>query len=191
MEFNIRPASPADADYLAEVILGAIGDEHILHMAGTTDRISLVKEVFKRLAEREDSQYSFRNSIIALDKNGKYAGAVISYDGERLKSLRKAFIEEANSLLGWNLEEKMFTDETSPDEYYLDSLMVSPDYRHQGLGSRLIMEAHNKALEIGKPLGLLVDFNNPNAKRLYQNIGFKSSGIRPFAGKDMEHLLLN
>ena len=191
MEFKIIPAKRDDAHFIAQTVLGAIGTEHTLHMAGSEERLPLVEELFTELASRDDSQYSYLNTLIAVTPDGKRAGAVISYDGSKLFSLREAFIKEVNRLLGWNLRQEDFTDETSPDEVYLDSLMVLPEYRCQGLGTLLIEEAGKKAREAGKPLGLLVAFDNPSARRLYAGIGFKSMGNRPFAGKDMEHMQLS
>ncbi len=190
MNFDIIPARPEDAAFIARAILTAIGDELTLHMAGSADRVRLVEEVFTRLAAREDSQYSYRNTLIAVTPEGERAGAVVCYDGALLYGLRQAFIDEANRLLGWNVTQEEFTDETSPDEVYLDSLMVVPEYRRHGLGTRLIEAAKEKAASMGKPLGLLVDFDNPNARRLYKSVGFRSVGRRPFAGKEMEHLQL-
>lgn len=191
MNYTIAPASREDAGFIADVVLGAIGKEHTLHMAGSEERIPLVQDVFRHLAEKEDSQYSYRNTLIARSAEGTPIGAVITYDGALLHSLRQAFIEEANHTLGWNLRDEQFTDETSPDEIYLDSLMVLPEHRGEGIGTRLITAAKDKAREAGKPLGLLVDFENPHARSLYTSLGFRSAGIRPFAGKDMEHMVLN
>lgn len=190
MELKITPASREDAGFIADVVLGAIGSEHTLHMAGSEERLPLVYALFRQLAEREDSQYSWRNTLIARNTDGSPVGAVISYDGALLRQLRRAFIEDANRILGWNLKDENFTDETSPDEIYLDSIMVKPELRGMGIGSQLIDAVNDKARHAGKPLGLLVDFNNPDARRLYTSLGFISVGIRPFAGKDMEHMIL-
>ncbi len=166
----------------------AIGNEICCHMAGGAQRLPLVREVFTRLARREDSQYSYLNSLIALDPEGNPAAAIVSYDGARLYELRQAFVDEANALLGWNVTQNDFQDETSADEFYLDSLMVSPAYRRRGLAGRLIALAAQRARENGKPLGLLVDYDNPEARRLYVSTGFRSVGERPFAGTMMEHM---
>lgn len=191
MDFKVISAKREDASFIAQAVLGAIGAEHTLHMAGSEDRLPLVEEVFTNLAAMDNSQYSYLNTLIAVTPDGKRAGAIISYDGAKLRYLREAFVNEANRILGWNLNQKDFNDETSPDEVYLDSLMVLPEYRRRGLGTLLIEEAKKKAHEADKPLGLLVDFENPTARRLYAGLGFKSVGIRPFAGKDMEHMQLS
>lgn len=188
MEFKIVPATPSDAGFIADAVMTAIGRDICLKMAGDVDRLDLLREVFTRLGAMEDSQYSYLNSSIAFDPMGNRAGAVICYDGALLHRLRLAFIRVSNDLLGWNLSEIDFTDETSADEVYLDSLMVRPEYRRRGLGGLLIAEASRKAKEAGKPLGLLVDYDNPDARRLYIAQGFRSVGSRKFAGVDMEHL---
>lgn len=189
MEFKIMPASAADAAFIADTVMGALGPEICENMAGSPERLPLVKEVFTALGAMETSQYSYRNTLIAYDEEGTRAGAVISYDGALLHPLRQAFIDKANEILGWNLSQKDFTsDETSPDEYYLDSLMVAPGFRRRGLGAMLIAAAGKKAREIDKPLGLLVDYDNPRARRLYETLGFCKIDDRMFAGVTMEHM---
>lgn len=190
MEFSIRKATPEDAPFIAATIFEAIGREHILHMAGTSERLPIVERVFTNLASMDNSQYSYRNTLIVETATGQRAGAAISYDGADLRVLRKAFIREANALLGWNLKEENFSDETNAEEFYLDSLMVVQQYRGLGLASKLIGEVRKKAEGINKPLGLLVDYNNDNARSLYDKLGFRSVGTRPFAGIPMDHLQL-
>lgn len=190
MEINIIPATPDDAPFIAQVVLGAIGKEHTLEMASSPDRLPLVEQVFTNLAAMDNSQYSYRNTLLAVTPGREYAGAVVNYDGAALHSLRRAFISEANRLLDWGLKVSDFPDETSPDELYLDSLMVLPKYRRNGIGTKLIEAVRERGAALGKPVGLLVDFGNPNARRLYTALGFRSVGQRPFAGKTMEHLRL-
>ncbi|MDE5740534.1 MAG: GNAT family N-acetyltransferase [Bacteroidaceae bacterium] len=188
MEIKVIQATPEDAPFIAKAVLTAIGDDHVLQMAESKEKISLLEDLFTHLAAMGNSQYSFRNALIAVTVDGKRIGAVVSYDGARLHQLRQAFVNEGNRILGWNLSNDDLADETSPDEVYLDSLMVLPEYQGNGFGSILIDEAIQKARKVGKPLGLLVDYNNPSARKLYIRLGFKSVGSRPFAGKDMEHL---
>ena len=68
--------------------------------------------------------------------------------------------------------------------------MTIPEYRGQGVASALIKDAKEKAIKTGKPLGLLCDIDNSRARRLYDSIGFRSCGLRPFAGHEMNHLQL-
>lgn len=187
-KYTIQAARKEDAPVIAEVVLTAVGDEIRNSFAGTPDRLPLVTYVFTRLAESKDSQYSYTNTLVALAPDGSVAGAIVSYDGARLHQLREAFIRVANEVLGMNLKAEDFEDETSPDEIYLDSLCVFPEHRRHGLAAELIAAAIERHKDSGKPAGLLVDPDNPRARRLYDRLGFKEVGMRPFAGVMMHHM---
>lgn len=187
-KIKIIPARRGDADSIASAIIAAVGEEIAVGLAGSPDRMPLVVETFRRLAARDDSQYSYRNSLVALDEEGNVAGVIVCYDGEELHYLRKAFVQVANEVLKIDIKESDIPDETSSDEIYLDSLCVFPPYRGKGIAKKLIAaaaEVHNNS---DKPLGLLVDYDNPLARKLYVKLGFKSVGERPFAGTVMEHM---
>ena len=194
MEFNIRPARPEDAPFIAWAIAEALHD-HFSEMAGGEDRVPLALSVFTDLAAGEDAQYSYRNTLIAETATptegipvGTPAGALISYDGAMLHPMREAFIRMANERLGYNITADDMEDETSPDEIYLDTLAVRPQFRGHGLGARLIEAAAARYASCSKPLGLLCDYDNPGPRRLYISLGFRPVGTRPFAGIPMEHL---
>lgn len=190
---NIETATPKDASLIADAILAAIGDELTDHLAGANHTRREVHDLFMRLAAREDTQYSYLNTRIARNGNGDAMGVCISYDGADLKRLRRPFFAEANENLGWNMTEDEIENlpgETEPDEFYLDTIMTLPQYRGRGVGKALIMDAAAKAAYASKPLGLLCDIENHSARRLYDAIGFRESGVRPFAGHDMYHLQL-
>ena len=76
----------------------------------------------------------------------------------------------------------------SPDESYLATRMTLPQYRRRGVGRALIEDAAKKAAHTGKPLGLLCEPDNMRARGLYDSVGFKKVGSRPFAGHLMDHL---
>ena len=59
-----------------------------------------------------------------------------------------------------------------------------------GIATKLIAAIHEKALAEGhKQLGLIVDFDNPTAERLYTKLGFHRVGTRIFADHKMWHLV--
>ena len=70
---------------------------------------------------------------------------------------------------------RLFIDkETFPDEWYLDSISVSEDFRGQGIGSRLLEALPKLAKKANRSvIGLSVDEKNPKAKKLYERHGFK------------------
>lgn len=190
---TIENARPEEAPLIADAILGAVGDEIVGHLAGTEHTREDVHGIFRRLAEREDTQYSYLNSRIARDDPGDPMGVCVSYDGAALKRLRRAFFAEANEVLKWGMtaeEIEALPGETIPEEFYLDSLMTLPEYRGRGVGRALIEDAALKAKKAGKPLGLLCETDNRQARRLYDSVGFRPVGRRPFAGHEMDHLQL-
>lgn len=189
----IRDATAEDAPLIARAILEAIGEDLTANLAGENHSREEVESLFTRLALRSDSQYSFMNTRVACSPQGIVMGVCVSYDGRGLKQLRRSFFEEANRTLGWDItpeEIENVTPETDADEYYLDTLMTLPEYRGCGVASSLIADAKRKADLIGKPLGLLCDSDNLRARRLYDGIGFRQVGQRPFAGTEMDHLQL-
>lgn len=191
-QFNIINARPEDAPMIAEAIMTAVGEELMANMAGSHSRDD-VKGIFTRLARREDTQYSYLNTRIAVLPDGTKAGYCISYDGGKLLQLRRPFFEEANKVLGWNLSEDevdYLPPESTPDEFYLDSLATLPEYRGRGIASALIRDAAVKAKAASLPLGLLVADDNPQARKLYESLGFRPAARRPFAGEMMTDMRL-
>ena len=188
----IKTASSENASLIADAILEAIGKDITNSLAGENSSPQEVHDIFERLAKRNDSQYSYLNTRIAMTDDGTPMGVCISYDGADLKRLRRPFFYEANTILGWGISDEdieTLPGETEPDEFYLDTIMVLPQFRGQGVAKALIADAKSKADTIGKPLGLLCDTDNSRAYRLYEAVGFKKVGQRPFAGHLMNHLL--
>ncbi|MDE6311462.1 MAG: GNAT family N-acetyltransferase [Muribaculaceae bacterium] len=188
---KIANASPEDASLIADAILAAVGDEISDGLAGDRCSREDVHDLFMRLASRKDTQYSYTNARIARTDSGRPMGVCVSYDGAELKRLRVHFFHEACTTLGWKMtSEEMdnFPGETDSDEFYLDTLMVLPEFRGQGIGRALIDDARNRARAAGKPLGLLCDKDNVKARHLYESCGFRCMGERLFAGTVMDHL---
>lgn len=191
IKITIRHATPDDAPLIAEAVVGAIGPEIAAGMAGDMHSVQDVTDVFERLARRTDTQYSYLNSRVAITPDGEPAGVCVSYDGARLRELRRPFFEEARTALGWTItpdEVEALPGETDSGEFYLDSLLTLPAFRGHGVASALIRDAARRAAETGKPLGLLVDTGNDRARRLYEHAGMHPVGMRPFAGHMMHHM---
>lgn len=177
----IRPATPDDAAIIAAALTMALGEETMKMYCGEN-----CQSVLEELARREDTQYSYRNALVA-EVDGALAGAMVGYDGARLHELRKPTLRLIEERTG-----QMFTgveDETNPDEFYLDSLGVLPEYRNLGIGGRLLTALRDKAFAEGfERAGLLVDMENPKAERLYLSLGFKRVETRHLFGHWMWHL---
>lgn len=183
---RIIEARKSDAPLIARSIMDAVGMEICENLAGNDRTLADVERLFTGLAEREDSQYSYLNTLVAVDDDGKSVGVVVSYDGARLYDLRKAFFEQVKKELGRSLDD--VDDETDPGEFYIDTLSVLPEYHGQGVATALLKGAIRRAAEAGKPAGLLVDKDNHRARRVYERVGFRQVGERPFCYVMMDHL---
>ena len=190
----IRPGRRDDAPFIGKTITEAMGHELCVGLAEGEENLPNVLKLFTDLAATETAQYSYKNTLVAVDKDGKSIGAIIGYDGAGLREMRKDFITKANELLGWNVtvvEADNWEPETNSKEIYLDSLYVIPEYRNRGIASSLIKAAMERYKDIGKPFGLLVEPNNTKAHKLYNELGFKEDGVNNFCGEPMIHLSYN
>ena len=181
-ELNIRKATKSDALLIAKVVAMAIGEDGVKHYCGD-DCIYVLSEI----ASLENSQYSYKNALIA-ELDGMPAGAAVAYDGADLYALRDVTLKHIFNRTGktHNIE-----DETDASEVYLDSIAVLPEYRGLGIGKRLLQSMKEIALnEYGKNLGLLVDFENHDAERLYKSVGFERMNVKDFLGHKMWHLVI-
>lgn len=186
---KIEKATIEDAPGIAEVVIMAVGDEIADNFAGENHTRADVIRTFTKLCAREDSQYSYRNTIKCVADDGRTAGYLVAYDGGDLPRLREAFFEEAANELGYTFGEG-FQDETIPGEYYMDSLAVFPEFQGQGIAQKLIGAAVEEGRRRGLVPGMLADSDNPRALGLYLAMGFEKVGDTPFAGVMMNHLQL-
>lgn len=183
---KIIPARPSDARFIGQAVVEAIGHEIASGLAGDSHTVDDVVELFASLAARDDSQYSYLNTLVAVDDDGTVVGACVAYDGARLHELRERFFEAVSARLGLDFSD--VEDECVAEEFYLDTLMVLPGHRGKGIASQLLHASIGRARECGKPAGLLVDKINPLARKLYERVGFRKVGERPFAHVMMDHM---
>ena len=121
---EIREATKPQAAEIASLIMMAMTDDCCLYFCGDGYGLEDFHSMMTMLVEREDSQYSYRNTLIAMDGD-KVVGISVSYDGGRLHELRRAFINAAKECLG--KDHSGMDDETQAGELYLDSLAVLPE----------------------------------------------------------------
>ena len=69
----------------------AIGDEICADFASPDHSTDDVERLFTHLASLDDSQYSYLNTLVALDENENVVGVCVGYDGARLHQLRRHF----------------------------------------------------------------------------------------------------
>lgn len=185
---EIKFAQKEQSAEIARLIMMAMTDDCCLHFCGVGHGLNDFRRMMTSLVEREDSQYSYRNTLVALDDD-KVVGIAVSYDGGRLHELRQAFIQAAKEQIG--KDHSGMDDETQAGELYLDSLAVLPEYRRRGIAQRLLRATKGRADQMGLPcVGLLVDKGNPAGEALYTSVGFRYVNDSQWGGHPMRHLVL-
>ena len=188
MLIDIREATKEQAAEIANLIMMAMTDDCCLYFCGDGYGLEDFRTMMTMLVEREDSQYSYSNTLVAMDGD-RVVGISVSYDGSRLHELRRAFIDAAKAHIG--KDHSGMDDETGAGELYLDSLAVLPDYRRQGIAKALLLATKERANQYGLPcVGLLVDKANPVGEALYTSVGFRYIADKRWGGHPMKHLIL-
>ena len=185
---EIREAARNQAAEIASLIMTAMTHDCCLYFCADGYGLEDFHKMMTMLVEREDSQYSYKNTLVALD-GGRVVGISVSYDGGKLHQLRQAFIEAAKAYIG--KDHSGMDDETQAGELYLDSLAVLPEYRRQGIAKLLIKATKKRADSMHLPcVGLLVDKGNPSGEALYSSVGFQYANDSHWGGHPMKHLVL-
>lgn len=179
----IRKAKPDEFKIIVPHILLAM--DELIHGFTGGDAKERAIQLLEKLSQGTGNQYSYENCWVAEDENG-IAGSALVYDGARLHELKEAVTKEIKSMFNIDF---YLEDETQAGEYYIDCIAVSPNRQGKGVGSKICQFLINEyVLHRNETLGLLVDKDNPKAKRLYLKLGFEKVGEKTLAGKCMEHL---
>lgn len=179
----IRKAKLKDAQAIATLLLLAMED--IVYQFINTKNKEQATAFLLHFIKQENNQYSYQNCLVAAEKE-QIIAAVNSYDGAKLIELRIPIIQYIQDHFNANFWPE---DETQAGEYYIDSLGVDPNQQGKGIGSKLLSFLILEYVTQNKQcLGLLVDDENSEAKKLYLKLGFKSVGKKTLVGKTMEHL---
>lgn len=186
---QIRKAKKEAAPVIADMIMEAMNYECCQWFAGPNHTLDDFRHLMTQLVGRDDSQYSYTNTLVAVDSDTDeaIAGIAVSYDGARLHELRKPFVDGAREAFG--IDYSGIADETQAGELYIDSLCVASEYRHRGIATSLLHATIDKGHKMGLPTGLLVDVGNPEAEALYNNVGFRFVGNSEWGGHKMRHLV--
>ena len=180
---QIRPATPEDADQVAPLMILALG--HIAGIFANSDQNEDAIPFMKAFFRRDDNQYSYLNTLVAVHKED-IQGSITGYDGARLHALRQPVLDQLRtSRPGFTL-----ADETEAGEYYLDCINIDDKHQRKGIGKMLVNAFCERALSSGfKRVGLIVDTENPEAKRFYENLNFKTVGQKNFMGHRYFHMV--
>ena len=184
---TIRKAKREQAADIARLIMMAMTDECCLYFCGEGYGLDDFQRMMTCLVERKDSQYSYKNTLVAMEGE-RVVGISVSYDGGRLHELRQVFINYAKQYIG--KDHTGMDDETQAGELYLDSLAVLPSHRRQGIAMQLLKATRERAANMALCcVGLLVDKSNPTGEALYASAGFRYVNDEMWGGHPMKHLV--
>ncbi len=183
---QIRKAKVEDSKIIAELMMLAMSDFVYRFIGENSNEKATLFLAY--LISKKANQYSYENCWV-VETNDQVIAAANIYDGARLTELRAPVAEIIKERFNINFKPQ---DETQEGEFYIDCVAVNPNQQGKGIGSKLfeflIEEFVHKRNET---LGLLVDKDNPNAKRLYLKLGFKIVGEKTLTTKSLEHLQIN
>lgn len=169
----IRPAEKADAAALA-ILVDIAGEGLPAYMWGTMKAPGQsILEFGRSRAGRDEGGFSYRNATV-VEIDGEIAAALVGYrlddpyDVDNLSDIP----EMVRPLI--ELEAEV------PGSWYVNVLATFPECRGIGLGTQLLEEAEDRALESGaQTLSIIVASENTIAARLYARTGYEEVARRP------------
>lgn len=127
------------------------------------------------------------NNIYTYEIDKKNVGILLAYNSNEVEKLDSPILEHLKTK---DIFLNSFEKECFEDEFYIDTVSVSADFQGQGIAKELFSFATQKAKEEGfKKLSLLVDFENPKAKTLYEKLGFCDNEVLEVSGSQFYHMI--
>ena len=187
MTLSIRPAAPDDTELVSRLIYLSM-DELADYLFGGVHRS--VEEILAGLFSMNGNRFSSSNVDVA-EWEAEPAGMLVSYPGweftRREMMIGFGLLKVCGLLDTMRLSVHAMSIangvETHRDEYYLANMAVSPNFQSRGIGSSLLTHAENKAQQAGlKKCSLIVDTENPSARRLYERFGYQVVFTKTYPG---------
>jgi GNAT superfamily N-acetyltransferase len=170
----MRPARKSDSRIVAELFeIASDGVASYVWSMLQADQPDLpLLEIGRRRYEREGTPFSYQNCLLA-EQDGEARGMMHAY---RVDAPTEAGPgdQPVDPVL------KPYSELEAPGSLYIAGMAVLPGYRGQGLGTRFLEAARERARGLGLPeLSLLCFAGNTGARRLYERTGFVVIDWRP------------
>jgi len=178
-EITIRQASPSDAAAAARLTYLTMGPlaDYLLGLGDPGRALAVLGE----LVVRPRNRFSYQFTDLALVA-GDVAGLLTSYPEEEMRRLDLG--------MGWQLMQvfgigdflrfarRSLTlanlKEAIAGEYFVNSIAVLPEFRRQGIATRLVTLAETRARQHGLDrCSLSVEVDNDAACSLYERLGYR------------------
>lgn len=194
LEQPFRAATRADCRRIAELfnVAGAGVPEYVwTSMAGDFPGLSPI-EIGERRYARDDIPFSYLNTVVT-EIDGRVVGILVTFPNDDVDPNsedfgdEEAMPEEANEPDEPDVM-KPYRELEIPNSLYICAVALEPEFRGQGLGTRLMEIARRQALEKGiKTLSLLAFDANPKAVKLYERLGFRTVDRMPVVPHPLIH----
>lgn len=184
---TIRPAASDDADLAARLVYLSMGElaDYLFSKA----RLS-VNEILAGLFLMDGNRFSKDIADVA-EWEGRPTGMLFSFPGWELIRRELSIGLGLLRLCGfWDVLRLSLPAlsiangiETRRDEYYLANMAIFPEFQGRGIGSCLLENAEEKAHKAGlQKCSLIVDVENPAARRLYERFGYRVEFTKTYPG---------
>lgn len=162
-DFVFRPALEQDCQAIASLFVD--GSEGLAELVWGKECGSeeTILDVGARRCARTGVPFSYENC------------AVVETEGRAIALLHAYPMSTSSAPAVEDIEPpfRSFARLSDIGSYYLSALVVAAGYRGSGIGSRLLNEAHRRALDHGLPrLSVVVLQRNEAAMRFYRQAGF-------------------
>ncbi len=174
MDIKVRKATVEDAPYFAELVL--MSSPVLFPVVYGND----AKAVMKRLFCQSCNLFSFEHTYFG-ELGGSRAGMLLGYDWNvrkrenwrtgllMLKEMKAEFVRR----LPWIIKAESVLGNVKKGELYISNVAIYPEYRSQGIGSKLILQAEQEAGAAGvRVASLEVEAGNASAIKLYSRLGY-------------------
>ncbi|MBA9088170.1 ribosomal protein S18 acetylase RimI-like enzyme [Fontibacillus solani] len=179
-----RQATKSDASAVITLLFSAIGN--IANTLAGTDDDQQAHHVLEHFFQQKGNRISYEN-VMVKEENEKVIAFMLTYHGSDAASLDQPFIDRlaANGVMA-----PVIQREAKDDEFYLDSIAVDPDYQGHGIGTEMLQLFERQASERGyDKIMLLVDQDNPAARKLYLRQGYSEDGSITVSGHIFDRMV--
>ncbi len=183
MTIEIRQATTIDAPAIAPLIYDAIGD--IANNLTGEEQLPKILASLEQFVTETNNRHSYLNTYVAV-QDDNVLGIVVLYDGKTGRALDRQLEEQlAKKAIHVHLDV-----EAHDDEYYIDTICVSPKARGLGIGTKLLQFAEQRGKELGyDTLSLNVELEKLDARRLYERMGYVIKEPWIIIGEPFHHMV--
>lgn len=101
MKIQIEQATPDKASHIASLIMEAMNAQCCQNFAGPQHTLIDFHRMMTKLVEMEDSQYSYKNTLVAMSTDGILVGILVAYE---MVLTSKDYVSALLRLQSWLLE---------------------------------------------------------------------------------------